>query len=334
MSISTNKPKDTDTPFVDVIYTPSNRANISANNGKEPVSQPTKTEKPVAANSDTQNYLMDILLVVVLILIIAGGGYFIKTQMDRYSVPSAYEEASAENERLQQEFNQLIANKQKVSDVQKVKELQASISHKDTQLEEARIRLQQAKNTRAELQDAIQQEKRAIDQARYNLREMDRDFRAKALAELPGLPVPVATNRKTNSIVKNAIITKLEGTKNKKIHFRADNAVVGWDVKYLSKNELPAIMQYALGFADFVDMGILGDEDGKAKKKRKVIPDSTSVMTNTDAETAENDYDPESGAPVIINSHTETISSDPTATPDYESTGEPFIDEPTGALPL
>ena len=93
-------------------------------------------------------------------------------------------------------------------------------------------------------------------------------------------------------------------------------------------------MRYALGFADFVDMSILDEEGGKKTAKRPVIQPATPIITNQPAEDDDYGYAPTAGTPTIINSHTETISSDPTATPDSEPVEEPVWDVPTGDLPI
>ena len=341
MSISRNKPDDNDIQFSNIVYdqTEAKKASplpvVENNDGK-----PQSTEAPAneaAADSNGKKksgYLLDTLLVTTLVLIIGVSGYFIKTKLDEYRVPSAYEEACAENDRLQQEYNMLTTDKQKINEVQQVKELQSRIEQLDQQLAEARTHLDNAKSVRANLKESIQLVKQSIDSARYNLRETDRDLRAKAMAELPGLPIPVVTNRRTNSIVKNAVITKIEEGKTKKIHLRSDSAMVSWNVKDISRKELPPIMRYALGFADFVDMSILDEEGGKKTSKRPVIQPATPIITNQPAEDDDYGYDPTAGTPTIINSHTETISADPTATPDSEPEQEPVWDVPTGDLPI
>ena len=101
------------------------------------------------------------------------------------------------------------------------------------------------------------------------------------------------------------------------------------------KDQLPAILRYALGYADFVDMSIL-DEPGDKKKARKrpVIDRTAPVSANRTTAGEGYGYYSTEGSPTIINSHTDTISADPTASPEYEPLEDPVWQAPDGALPI
>lgn len=334
MSISTNKPETEDEKFADIVFTPEDASPRAAEEKPETPAEEKKVEEPKAEEKKKpgkSDYLMDILMITVLVLIIGVGGYFVKTQMDKYAVPSAYEEACAEYDRLSAEFNHLVSNKQKVTDVQKVKELQARIEVLETRLNEARSNLANAKAKRDAILSAISQEKQAIDSARYTLREADRDYRAKALAELPGTPIGDVLNRRRNHIVKNAIITNLD-MRAKKIQLRSDSDMVNWNIKDLAKKQLSPLVRYALGMADLVDMSVL-DEEGKPASPKRPVARTETLPAEQPAQEDES-YDPAPGAPIISSGQTETISSDPTATPDSEPADTPMWDAPTGALPI
>lgn len=324
MSITTTEPEPKDEKFAEVVY--------SAD-----APEPEKTEQPQAEEKEPAtkpgakktDYLTDILMVSVLVLILGAGGYFIKTQTDKYEVPSAYEEAVAEYQQLTNEWNQLISNKKKTSTVQRVKQLQTRIDALDKQLAEAATALNKAKEKKASICSAIAQEKQAIDGARYTLREADRDYRAKALAELPGMPIGDVLNRRRNHIVKNAVVTHLDANA-KIIKLRSSSDLVTWHFKDLAKKELAPIVRYALGMADFVDMSVLNEEGQAAAPKRPVIKREQAATAQEPAQ----DYDPAPGAPVISSGKSETISADPAVSPDAAPADVPTWDAPTGDLPI
>ena len=103
MSISTNKPETEDEKFADIVFTPEDASPRAAEEQPETPAEEKKVEEPKAEEKKKpgkSDYLMDILMITVLVLIIGVGGYFVKTQMDKYAVPSAYEEALTCNIRL------------------------------------------------------------------------------------------------------------------------------------------------------------------------------------------------------------------------------------------
>lgn len=344
MSISTTDPSKEDEKFVDVVYASDDEtapaepkeAEVKEDTAPEQPAEPEETkEQPKTEDKEAKapgksDYLMDILMVSVLVIIIGVGGYFIKNEMDKYEVPSPYEEACAEYDRLSEELNHLISNKKKVNDVQKIKKLQARIEVQETQLNEARASLAKAREKKSGIQTSIQQEKQAIDSARYTLREADRDYRAKALAELPGMPIGDVLNRRRNHIVKGAIVANLDMRTNK-IQLRSSSDMVNWNIKDLAKKQLPPIVRYALGVADLVDMSVL-DEEGKAETPKRPIARREQPVAKETPE--EESYDPEPGGPIISSGHAETISSDPAVTPSAEPENVPTWDAPTGALPI
>ncbi len=334
MSITTDKPEPEDEKFADIVYTPEEEgAEVTPEQTEKPADE-KEAEKPAEKKPGKSDYLMDIMMVCVLVLIIGVGGYFVKTQMDQYAVPSPYEEAKAEYDRLWKEWEQLSSNKTKVNDVQKVKKLQSRIESYEAAIAEAKNNLTNAKNEKSSIQSAIAREKQAIDSARYNLREADRDNRAKALAELPGMPIGDVLNRRRNHIVKDAVINNLD-MKARKIQLRSSSDLVNWNIKDIAKKQLPPIVRYGLGLADLVDMSVL-DEEGKEETPKRPIArrEQPAMPQSQPAETDEESYDPEPGSPIISSGQTETISSDPTATPNADVADEPTWDAPTGALPI
>lgn len=346
MSISTTDPEPKDEQFADVVYTtdepkteetPAAPAPEEPETKEEKATPETKEEKEAPAEpkkpTSKAAIIIDVLIVLMLVLIMGGGGYFIKTQMDKYAVPSAYEEACAEYDRLKAELDKIISNKQQVNTVEKVKRLQVQIEQVQAQLAEAREHLAKAQAQKNDIQAKINEVKQGIDSARYNLREADRDFRAKALAELPGMPVGDVLNRRRNHIVKNAIIAELNMRANK-IQLRSSSDIVNWNIRDISKKELPPIVRYALGTADLVDMSVLDEEGKEPARKRPVARREQPAAAPTAPEPAEESFDPAPGAPVISSGKAETITTDPAATPGDAPADTPTWDAPTGALPI
>lgn len=335
MSISTNKPEADDEKFDDIVFSdrPHQTAAPSEPQKEAEATAPAPVEKApeLKADSKKAGYVMDIVLIVFFVHLLGVGWYFIKTQMSRYEVPTPYEEACAEYERLNAEFNTIISNKKQVNNIRKVKELQRRISTLEAQIAEAEAGLQKAKEKKASIVSSIAQEKQAIDSARYNLRETDRDFRAKAMAELPGLPVGNIINRRRNSVFNDAVIAAVD-MHARRIKFRSHSGQVNWEIKAISKKELPPIVRYALNLADLVDMSVL-DEEGKTETKRRPIARREEMQSATAADD-DTQFDPEQTGPIISSGQSETLSSDP-STPHETSTDDvPTWDAPTGDLPI
>lgn len=339
MSISTNKPENEDEKFADIVYAPHADSKQEEKDTPAPAEETTKAPTEGQADDKAEekkkqgkksSYWMDIALVSTLVVILGVGCYFIKTQMERYDVPTPYEEACAEYDRLSAEFNHIISNRSQVNNIQRVKTLQGRITALETEIEQATASLNKAREKKAGITSSIAQEKQAIDSARYNLRESDRDYRAKAMAELPGLPVGNVINRQRNSVFNDAIIYTVD-MQARRIHFRSTSGQVNWLIKDISKKELPPIVRYALNLADLVDMSVL-DEEGKPEgKKRPVARRETPHLTTTESTDS---YDPQPGAPVISSGHTETLSSEPTSTEEADQNEQPTWEAPTGDLPF
>ena len=81
---------------------------------EKPSKESAPKEEAPAAKAETStpskkenSTLMDAILLGVLALLIAGGGFFIYNQMEMYNVPSPYEQAKAEYDRLKAELETL-----------------------------------------------------------------------------------------------------------------------------------------------------------------------------------------------------------------------------------
>ena len=337
MSISTNKPDNEDEKFADIVYTSQADTQeevkdtpVAEETDKQPATEEKEKTEQKKTSGKKSTYWMDIAMVSTLVAILGVGCYFIKTQMERYDVPTPYEEACAEYDRLSAEFNHIISNRSQVNNIQRVKTLQGRITALEAQIEDATASLNKAREKKANITSSIAQEKQAIDSARYNLRESDRDYRAKAMAELPGLPVGNVINRQRNGVFNDAVIYTVD-MQARRINFRSASGQVNWLIKDISKKELPPIVRYALGLADLVDMSVL-DEEGKPEgKKRPVARRETPHFTTA---ASSDNYDPQPGAPVISSGKTETLTSEPTSSEDSGQNEQPTWDAPTGDLPF
>ena len=156
MSISTNKPENEDEKFADIVYAP--HADSKQEEKVVPAPAEETTKAPTEGQADDKaeekkkqgkksSYWMDIALVSTLVVILGVGCYFIKTQMERYDVPTPYEEACAEYDRLSAEFNHIISNRSQVNNIQRVKTLQGRITALETEIEQATASLNKARET-------------------------------------------------------------------------------------------------------------------------------------------------------------------------------------------
>lgn len=323
--------------------TPAPKAEVKEEKAPEPekkeeaaAAEPEKTEKKPAEapapKKESKSTWMDATLLGVLVALIGGGGYFIYNQMEKYDVPSPYEEAKAEYARLKTELEALRGGENnRNSRVTKSVNLINDIKETDNAIREARIALQREQESLSALEASIARTKEGIDAALYNLRTTDKDCRAKALSELPGLPIGDAIHKRQADAMQNAIIHRVD-TGKKTITFRAPTGQVTWAMKDVVTKDFPTIARYALELEDLVDMTILNTVDNAGEKapKRPVAQRTTKRPTAA----AEMDYDPTPGAPVINSKPGESISTDgPVVDPTEEST-TPTWDAPTGDLPL
>lgn len=299
-----------------------------------PEKSESSPEKEAKKGKENKNSWMDISLVAALLLLLGGGGWFVYSQMAMYDVPSPYEEAKAEHERLQNELKAIRGDKNdrhaRMNVINKSVELIRDIQTTEKAIKDAKNALKQEQESLAALDASIARTKEAIDAGLYELRTTDKDCRAKAISELTGLPIGDAVNKRKRDKMESAIIHRIDLDK-KLITFRSETGQVTWPIKDLVTKDLPVIVRYALEMEDLVDMSVLEGSEAPGEKtvKRPVAQRTPKKAT---AESAE-DYDPTPGAPVINSKPGETISTDGGLAPE-ESSGAPTWDAPAGDLPI
>ena len=299
---------------------------------EEPKKEEKKAEEATAPKKESKSSWMDATLLGVLVALIGGGGYFIYDQMEKYDVPSPYEEAKAEYVRLKAELETLRGGENnRNARVNKSVSLINAIKNTDSAIKEARVALQREKEALSALDASIARTKEGIDAALYNLRTTDKDCRAKALSELPGLPIGDAVHKRKADSMQNAIIHRVD-TGKKTITFRAPTGQVTWAMKDVVTKDFPTIARYALELEDLVDMTILNTVDNAGEKapKRPVAQRTPKRPVATE----EADYDPTPGAPVINSKPGESITTDGPVVDPTEPASTPTWDAPTGDLPL
>lgn len=290
---------------------------------KEPAPEPRRNEKSAWT---------DAILLGILAILIGGGGYFIYTQMEKYDVPSPYEQAKAEHDRLTAELTALRGGKNnRNSRVTKSVSLIREIKETESAIREARIALQRENEALSALDASIARTKEGINAALYNLRTTDKDCRAKALSELPGLPIGDAVHKRKADAMQGAIIHRVDTAK-KTITFRAPTGQVTWAMKDVVTKDFPTIARYALELEDLVDMSILNTIDNAGEKAPKRPVAQRTAKRRPAAE--EPDYDPTPGAPVINSKPGESISTEGPVVDPTEPATTPTWDAPTGDLPI
>lgn len=308
------------------------KAEESKKEEKKPSKAPAAKEEAPAPSQKANSSLMDAILLGVLTLLIGGGGFFIYNQMEKYNVPSPYEQAKAEYARLKAELETLRGGKNKTNTrVTKSVGLINEIRNTDSAIQDAKKALNSEKEALNKLEAEIARTKEGIDAALYTLRTTDKDCRAKALSELSGLPIGDAVHKRKADAMQGAIIYRVDTVK-KTITFRAPTGQVTWAIKDIVTKDFPLIARYALELEDLVDMTILNTVDNAGEKapKRPVAKRTSKRRPAADAA----DYDPTPGAPVINSKPGESISTEGPVVDPTEPATTPTWDAPTGDLPI
>lgn len=313
---------------------------------KETAESPTKAET-VSSASDEQakmpkqkhhsdapktksrwgGYILDGCMVLALLGVLGGGGYYLKSELNRYRVPTIMEITMTENLEL---------CKQRES-------LQAKAYHADEQIHMrkllSRLELQLGDFSReiAEKEEDITDEHNRVLALQHEIRQADKDARLVARSLLPGMRVGNVSTT-TGKAYRDAVIYRIEG---KLVTLRCPDGQVRFPLNQLVKDTLPTLARYAFGKEDLIDTSDFeaSPMDAAAARQRaskRSIKESapTSEEEKAKAHVAqEQDYEPAPGSPVVDTDANRTSTND--APDDAPAAQEDDVwQAPIGDLPL
>lgn len=286
---------------------------------------PAKAEKPAAAAAAPSRKIkwLEVLLDTVLVLMVAGvlggGAYYLKTEWDKYRVPTAMELAYEECEQLCTQRESLLEAFNHADEQ----------LHMRTRLSALDTRIAQLDEEAAQLSSAIATHQNRILALQHEIRRADRDSRSVARGLLPGMPLGDITT-KSGKTYRSATISRING---KQISLRTAYGAATLPIAELPKDKLPELVLYALGNIDLVDMtdftstGDVPTQQPRSNPKlRRVTPRANSASG----------YEPASTGPVV-NTQSNKESLIPDSAPELpafpQSPGK-IWQAPTGDLPL
>ncbi len=287
----------------------------------ETVSERTPERRNRGQLKKWQGIVLDALLVALVAGVLGSGGYYMKTQWDKYRVPTVMELAQAQCMELcsQREALQDAANH---ADEQL--HMRRMLAHLETKLSNFSEKI-------AHLRSSITEQQSRVLALQHEIRQADRESRNVARGLLPGLPVGnVSTKR--GRLYTNATIARLE---NKRISVRTPDGAASFPVKELVKDNLPAIVLYALGEIDLVDTSDF-TADGSASAASTPTNPKLRKINLEEAAYSNQDYSPPSNGPVVDTNanKTSTRVDDELPEPAVQRGSDDVWQAPVGDLPL
>lgn len=298
--------------------------NSKAPQSAEPTPQKSAPSKkkheaaPAKAKIKWMDVTLDTLLVCLVAGVLGGGGYYLKTQWDKYRVPSIMEVTY-------QESSDLCAKRD---------ELQEAYNHADEQLlmrqSIAKLEADLRKNAEkaARLRESISEQQNRVLALQHEIRRTDKEARGVARGLLPGLPVGTVTTTRGKSYT-NATISRLRGNS---ISISTPYGAATLKISDIVKDKLPEIVLYALGEIDLVDTSDFTSTGTVPTTTKKTNPKLRNTPRSKKAPVS---YEPDQPAPVV-NTHAGTPAGGAgTSTPSAPSTPAGNVwQAPTGDLPL
>ena len=292
------QPKDEPKQEIEAAAAPA-KAEVKANKPTEEKPRKKAEEKAPALTPEERrkkrerwmNITLDTMLVCMVIGVLVGGSWYLKTQWDKYRVPTIMELAHTQ-------CLELCAQRESLQDAANHADEQLHMRRKLTALEN---QLRQFSEQSAQLSASITEQQKRVLALQHEIRRADKEARSAARGLLPGLPIGDVTTTK-GRVHNNATISRLEG---KRITLRTPYGAASLPVSELVKDNLPDIVLYALGVMDLVDMS---DFTASGAAPTTPQPKSSKLLTDRPRRSVVNvDYDPAPSAPVI-----DTKSNTPT----------------------
>lgn len=267
----------------------------------EPETKPADEKKPEPEKKERSgrgffSVFFDVILVLLLLAVLVCGGYYIKKQMDLYSVPSAIELALQENARLQRERKELVETYYSADENILMRE---SLARLDSEMEKVQAEC-------AEIERSIAEQKDKIMALQYEIRTADKEYRSIALSLLPGMAIGDAVTTRGRAL-REAYIYRLEG---KLITLRSPEGQIRVPTRELIKKDMPKLARYAFGEIDLVDMSDFenSEETPATTPTDKPAEDEAPAEPRVTVRTGY-DYEPTGGSPTVDTSAGATISA-------------------------
>ncbi len=288
----------------------------------KPEPAPKNTEK---RRVNWAGLALDTMLVLALVGTLVGGGYYLKTQLDKYRVPSIMEITMTENLEL---------CKQREA-------LQAKAYHADEQIHMrkllARLERQLGDFSRqlAEKEQDITAEHNRVLALQHEIRQADKEARSVARSLLPGMPIGNVSTT-TGKAYRDAVIYRMEG---KLMTLRSPQGQVRFPVSQLVKDTLPTLARYAFDLENLIDMSDfeVSPMDAAAARQRAAKKPARDVEASKNQESAppaEKNYEPVAGAPVVDTDANRTTTTDVPDDAESPEEVDPWADAPNDELPF
>lgn len=213
--------------------------NPAPETAKPSVSTDTAASSSVPARPLWLNVGLDVFLVLLAAGVAGGSMWYLKHERAKYYVPSPYEVARAENDRLRQERDGLqpLAYKAEEQIL-----FQQKLEARQRELKEV-----QRANTAKEAE--LQEKGRRILAKQHEIRQADKEHRQVAMSLLPGMNLGTVRTKKGSRVYYEARITRVEGRTLVLAHSSGMVRIASSD---LVAGSLPPLARYAFGVDDLL----------------------------------------------------------------------------------
>lgn len=296
-----------------------------ATTAPQPESPAPSAPAPRAKLARALDILLDTALVLSVIGVLGGGGYYLKTQWDKYRVPTIMEIAYAECE-------QLCSQREKLQDAYNHADEQLLMRNKVAAL---RDRIAAITKEAAALDTSIANHQTRILALQHEIRRANKDARNVAKGLLPGLPVGDVTTTRGRTYA-NATISRLYG---KRISLRTPSGAASIPIDELQAGNLPDIVLYALGLIELVDTNDFtanGEAPPATTLPNPKLRPAPTRDTAHKSKRPDTSYEPAPTGPIVdTQSNRNAPGADNTPIPDFRRPASSNTwHAPTGDLPL
>lgn len=199
----------------------------------------TPSHPDPARNKRWFNLGMDALLVVLVLGVTGYTVYLLKDQKAKYYVPTSYEVARAENDRLRLLRNELQPRAYKAEEQVLFRQKLISREH---ELESLRLA-----NTAKEAE--LKEKGRQILAKQHEIRQVDKEHRQVAMSLLPAMKLGTVRTKKGSRVYYGTYITRVEG---RTLVLAHNSGMVRIAVSDLVAENLPPLARYAFGVDDLL----------------------------------------------------------------------------------